>query len=129
MSTELAFWPRLVLAVLATWRITHLLTSEDGPADTVVRLRSLLGNGLLGQLMDCFYCLSLWVAAPFALFLSNAPLDWLVGWLGLSGAACLIERVSQVPPIMVKTTALSQGEVDGMLRPEASRTEDPRAGD
>jgi hypothetical protein len=31
---------KFVLAVLATWRVTHLLASEDGPADIIVRYRS-----------------------------------------------------------------------------------------
>ena len=57
------FWIRFVLAVLATWRVTHLLANEDGPADLIVRLRSRLGDSLAGQMMDCFNCLSLWIAA------------------------------------------------------------------
>ena len=42
--SELGFWPRFVLAVLATWRVTHLLASEDGPGDLIVRFRRLLGR-------------------------------------------------------------------------------------
>ncbi len=61
--TEIGIWMRLVLAVLATWRVTHLLVSEDGPADMIVRFRALLGQSLAGRLMDCFNCLSLWIAA------------------------------------------------------------------
>jgi hypothetical protein len=83
----------LVLTVLATWRVTHLLANEDGPADIVFRLRRRLGEGLIGSLMDCFNCLSLWIAAPAALFVSTTPLTWFVSWLGLSGGACLLERL------------------------------------
>jgi len=82
-----------VLAVLATWRVTHLLANEDGPSDIIFRLRRRLGEGLVGSLMDCFNCLSLWIAAPLALFVSTAPLTWAVSWLALSGAACLLERL------------------------------------
>jgi hypothetical protein len=85
------------LAVLATWRVTHLLASEDGPADMVVRFRALLGHSILGKLMDCFNCLSLWIAAPAALFLTRKPLDWLMTWLALSGAACLLDRLVKEP--------------------------------
>lgn len=49
---EGSFWIRLVLAVLATWRITHLLASEDGPADLVVRFRERLGSRWLGMLYE-----------------------------------------------------------------------------
>lgn len=85
-------WMRLLLAVLATWRVTHLLAREDGPAEVIARVRARLGRSLAGRLMDCFYCLSVWVAAPFALLVGEGPLEWLVGWLALSGAACLLER-------------------------------------
>jgi hypothetical protein len=87
------FVARFVLAVLATWRVTHLLANEDGPADVIFRLRRRLGDGLIGSLMDCFNCMSIWVAAPLALFVSTNPLNWLVSWLALSGGACLLERL------------------------------------
>jgi hypothetical protein len=89
----------LGVAALATWRLTHLLAEEDGPFDAVVKLRRRLGDGLAGQLMDCFYCLSLWVAAPAALTLRRtqrrgpavSPSVLVLLWLGLSGASCLLE--------------------------------------
>jgi hypothetical protein len=90
---------RFVLAVLATWRVTHLLANEDGPADIVFRVRRRLGQGLIGRLMDCFNCLSLWIAAPAAFFLSTRPLPWVMSWLALSGAACLLERLGEKPVI------------------------------
>jgi hypothetical protein len=91
-------WLRLVLAVLATWRVTHLLAMEDGPGEAVVILRRRLGSSFLGQLMDCFYCLSLWTAAPVAGVLTRKRRDWPLLWLGLSGAACLLERAGNQPP-------------------------------
>jgi hypothetical protein len=84
---------KFVLAVLATWRVTHLLAREDGPFDIVLRLRLRLGDGMLGRLVDCFYCLSMWVAAPIALLIYVQPRDLLLIWLALSGAACLIDRI------------------------------------
>ena len=83
-----------VVAVLATWRITHLLAEEDGPADLVVRFRKLLGDSFVGKMMDCFYCLSVWIAAPAALFITRRPLEWFMNWLALSGGACLLERLT-----------------------------------
>jgi hypothetical protein len=84
---------RFLLAVLATWRVTHLLANEDGPADIIFRLRRRFGDGFVGSLMDCFNCMSIWIAAPLALFVSTNPLTWVVTWLALSGAACLLERL------------------------------------
>ena len=84
-----------MLAALATWRVTHLLAEEDGPAQAVVRLRRRAGSGALGELMDCFYCLSVWVAAPFGATLApqrrHAPLYV----LAISGAACLLEQATR----------------------------------
>jgi hypothetical protein len=48
---------RFLLATLATWRVTHLLVEEDGPADVVVRLRRRAGSSWAGDLLDCFYYL------------------------------------------------------------------------
>jgi hypothetical protein len=81
------------LAALAVWRLTHLLAAEDGPADMVARMRARLGDGLLGQLTDCFGCLSIWVSAPFVPFVVRRRSDIPVCWLALSGAACLLEGI------------------------------------
>jgi hypothetical protein len=86
---------RFVLVALAVWRVTHLLAEEDGPGDVVVRLRKRLGNSLAGQAMDCFFCLSLWIAAPFAVLLAGDVLTWGLTWLALSGAACLLQRATE----------------------------------
>jgi hypothetical protein len=94
-----------VLAVLATWRITHLLAAEDGPVDLIVRVRLRLGRSFAGRLMDCFNCLSLWMAAPFAFFVSVRPAEVFVTWLALSGAACLLERVGQRPVVIEELPA------------------------
>ena len=124
MNTELGFWARLVLAVLATWRVTHLLAKEDGPADIIFRLRSFLGNGILGKLMDCFYCLSIWVAAPMTFFVARKPLDLLFVWLALSGAACLLERTGREPVVIQPLSRITEKEKNkgetnnGMLRTE-----------
>lgn len=88
---ELGFWPRLALAVLAAWRLTHLLAAEDGPFGLVLKLRARLGNSAWGQLMDCPYCVSLWVALPLAVLLANDWLGWALSALALSGAVCIIE--------------------------------------
>ena len=80
------------MSVLSVWRITHLLALEDGPGNLIVRLRKMLGQSFWGTLMDCFYCLSLWVAAPAALVLMRSLREWPLVWLSLSGAACLLEQ-------------------------------------
>lgn len=94
MTGDDDFAVRFALGALATWRVSHLIAEEDGPADVVVRLRARLGNGQLGRLMDCFACTSVWVAAPVAVAVTRRPRDAPLTWLALSGAACLLERAA-----------------------------------
>jgi hypothetical protein len=89
---------RLVLGVLAVWRITHLLNAEDGPWDLLVKLRKLAGNGVFGGLLDCFYCLSLWVSAPLAWLLGHGWEFRLLLWPALSAGAILLERATAREP-------------------------------
>jgi hypothetical protein len=109
---------RFFLAVLATWRVTHLLASEDGPADIIVRFRVLLGQSIVGKLMDCFNCLSLWIAALAALFVSRKPLEWLFCWLALSGGACLLERWGQERVVIQPMSQFAEGGNHDVLRSE-----------
>jgi hypothetical protein len=91
---EWPVWFRFALAVLATWRLAHLVAREDGPFGLIVRARARAGHGALGQLMDCPYCLSLWIAAPWAFWIASGPVDLLAAWLAASGGASLLERVT-----------------------------------
>jgi hypothetical protein len=86
---------RFALAALATWRVTHLLAEEDGPADVVVRLRRRAGSGWPGDLLDCFYCLSVWAAVPCGVGLAGRYRANPLWYLALSGAACLLEQATR----------------------------------
>jgi hypothetical protein len=126
-----ANWPvTFTLAALATWRMTHLLTEEDGPADLVLRLRQAAGESQFGQVMDCFYCASMWVALPIAALITNmsagTPLNCSGGsghfrwsrraatWLALSGAACLLEQAARA-----RESAALVGDPDAAQASEA----------
>jgi hypothetical protein len=102
-------WMRYGVAVLATWRVTHLLAKEDGPADIIARTRERLGESELGALMDCFKCTSLWVAVPMAFYVARKPSDRAVAWLALSAGACIVEE-------LIAGMGDSEGGLDGMLR-------------
>jgi Protein of unknown function (DUF1360) len=104
------FWIRFFLAALATWRLCHLVAKEDGPGDIVARFRRRLGDSTYGRLADCFGCLSVWVAIPLAFFVSAGPLDLVVTWLALSGAAFLLERTSPEPVVIERVPEPSTGE-------------------
>jgi hypothetical protein len=109
-------WMRFVIAVLATWRITHLLANEDGPVDIIVRLRARLGDSLIGTLMDCFNCLSLWISAPAALLVSQRPLYWALSWLAISGGACLLQRLGEKSVVIDTGSQIPEGEESHVLR-------------
>jgi hypothetical protein len=120
----LAFPLRFVLAVLVTWRVTHLLAAEDGPADIIVRFRALLGNSAAGRMMDCFNCLSMWIAAAASLFVTRLWLPWLMTWLAVSGAACLLDRLGQQPVLIQAPSQTPQGEINHVLRTETNRAQE-----
>ncbi len=111
------FWTSFAVAALATWRATHLLSREDGPANVLSNLRARLGDGPLGELMDCFHCTSIWVAMPLTLFVSRGAGDFVPTWLALSGAACWMERFA--PGHVRPVDEEQRGPFDGMLRSEA----------
>jgi hypothetical protein len=79
-----------ILSTLAVWRISHLISQEDGPFDLVINVRKRIGQGFAGGLLDCFHCLSLWIAIPFAFFLCGSWTTGLITWLALAGAASLL---------------------------------------
>jgi hypothetical protein len=60
--------------------------------------------------MDCFYCLSFWVAAPLALYVGRGPLDFVLVWLALSGAACLLERLGREPVVIAPMSQPTEGD-------------------
>jgi hypothetical protein len=86
------YW--FALAVLGVWRVTHLLNAEDGPWNLLARLRRRVGSGWRGSFLDCFYCLSLWIAIPPAYYLGAQWKERLLLWPALSGGVILLERIT-----------------------------------
>jgi len=94
----------MMLGVLAVWRITHFFNAEDGPLNVVVRLRRLMGTSIFGEILDCFYCLSVWVAIPFAFWMGSGLKEISILWLALSGGAILLERLTlRVEPNSIRS--------------------------
>ena len=88
-------WLALLVGTLGIWRVTHLVTVEEGPFHVFAWLRMCAARrpGSYGQeLLGCHYCASLVVAAPVATLLAS---DWRYGlilWPALSAGAVLLER-------------------------------------
>lgn len=120
-------WFHLVLGVLACWRVTHLLALEDGPWNAVLHLRQAAGARWWGRMLDCFHCLSLWVAAALAPLIARSLAEGLLVWLGLSGAACLLQRLGGGAQATLEPLNL-QGDSDGLLWTAARGAGDPTHG-
>ena len=89
---ERFYW--FLLGALCVWRVTHGLTSEDGPWNSFAKLRRAVDGGFWADLLDCFYCLSIWVSAPFAVWIGASLKERFLLWLAISASAILIERVT-----------------------------------
>jgi len=74
--------------------VIRLAENMPQAGDVLVRIRAKLGGSWLGRMMDCTYCLSVWIAAPLASFVGTGAVEWLIAWWAVSGGACLIERYS-----------------------------------
>ncbi|WP_136806819.1 DUF1360 domain-containing protein [Desulfosediminicola flagellatus] len=110
-------WYWLVISTLAVWRITHLLYEEDGPWNIFVRLRLRAGEGFWGELLDCFYCLSVWVAAPAAVLIGENLKEMVILWPALSGGAIVLARLTGLgdhPPAALYFE--EEDNSNGMLR-------------
>lgn len=94
-------WLALVVAALATWRVSHMLLYENGPFRLLRKMREHLGVVYYSddadvatykwELTVCMWCLSVWVGIVVAIL-------W---WLGialiltpyaLSAVVCLLDR-------------------------------------
>jgi hypothetical protein len=83
-------WLAFVLAVLATYRIAHMIAREDGPFDVFARLRGAVGQEhWYGRGLHCVLCLSFWIALPAAII---AGMPWFLGWLGTAGGVLVIHQ-------------------------------------
>ncbi len=100
----------LIVGMLAVWRIAHLLSEESGPAEIFIRVRRFAGNGFWGQLLGCFYCMSLWVAAPLAWLLGEGWKERALLWPAFSGAAILLERISAERPAAARGFYVEEAE-------------------
>lgn len=94
----------LILA-LSTYRITLLLTKEDGPYRVFSRFRTrsgvyydqwnkAKGINLLSRILACFYCCSIWVAIILSGIYWYSPLLIYLLWpFALSTVAIMIKDV------------------------------------
>ena len=108
----------IILGSLATFRLTLLINEEEGPFYLFVHLREWSAKRTFtGALISCFWCLSVWMAAPVALILSwGFHLPW---WMAL-----LIWLASSAGAIMTKVFLDAAVILDDYLAALMGRTEE-----
>ena len=99
---------RLIILVLATWRLTSLLVWEDGPFEVFARIRHVLGvryddrsmaygTNWLAKGVVCPACASVWFGTFWAVAYWLWPdVWWLALPLALSAGAIALERWNNV---------------------------------
>jgi hypothetical protein len=92
----------LVVAVLATWRLSALLVLEDGPFDVFLNFRMFVGvyalgddmrpKTFLGKLLECVWCTSVWAGvATFVISLTS--FKYLLWPFAISAGAVIINEL------------------------------------
>ena len=96
---------QFLIAVLAVWRISHMLVAEDGPLDVFAKLRNIsgirynelsipYGTNFISSLLSCVYCTSVWIAFIIAALDNPVKLrTWFLRALALSSGAIFINEV------------------------------------
>lgn len=97
----------IIIAILATWRLSAMLSHETGPFNVFVSLREFAGivhdddgkktvvpESFFAELLDCVWCVSVWIGGAVAIGLYLCPvLFWLLLPFALSAGAILFERL------------------------------------
>jgi len=83
------------LAALAVYRLSRMITDEEGPFAVFTALRGLFPpTNWIGRGMECIMCVSVWIALPVALWV-DWPGDWWLTWLALSAVTTIIRKWEQ----------------------------------
>lgn len=80
---------KLLIVTLATYRLSQMMTKEDGPGDVLKTFRE---QYPAGGLMTCHKCLSVWLAPVLWVMYDSTPTRPLVEAIAASGGALLLHR-------------------------------------
>jgi len=78
---------------LACWRFSVMLVRETGPFEVFEWIRHKTRNTMLGDLLSCVHCTSIWVSAGLLVAIHSEAGQWVVIWLALSAVTILYEKV------------------------------------
>lgn len=83
---------QLGAAILAVYRVAHMIAKEDGPFDALAWIRGRIDpdqKTWVGRGLNCVLCLSFWLSLV-ALGLGGSWLDW----LAVAGGVLVLYRVA-----------------------------------
>lgn len=94
-------WFRLILGILAVYRLSQLIAIDLGPYKILQRIRIYLGNHpnsrireSLGMGINCPYCLGFWWALLIGSILFPPGLtwiDWAIAVMGIWGGQTILQ--------------------------------------
>lgn len=88
-----------LLALLGTYRLSHMIVMEDGPFDVFAGLREKVGQGTwLGRGLHCVLCISFWLSYLMMIWLwlftqLLPPGTNIITWLGLAGGCLVLHKL------------------------------------
>lgn len=90
----------LIIAALAVYRLSRMVSDEEGPWMLFTKLRGLAKpDTWVGRGMECIMCVSFWVALPATIALAMLGyidiLAWPFVWLALSAVTVLLRKWEQ----------------------------------
>lgn len=84
----------IVLATLATYRLSRMIALEDGPMDVFSNMREAVGQATwIGRGVHCVLCISFWLSWLVVLLLPLVSLpEYILAALGIAGGVVVIHK-------------------------------------
>lgn len=83
----------LIIAALAVYRVSRMVTDEEGPFALFSRIRDRFPpTNWVGRGLECVLCVSFWAALPVAWWLGG---PWGLTWPALSAVTVIIRKWEQ----------------------------------
>ncbi len=86
----------LLLGGLVTYRLSLLVSTEDGPAYVFRKLRKLPSSGSLRDGLSCEWCMSIWAGALVATYYwwieIIRGMEWPLYWLAMSALGIICNQ-------------------------------------
>jgi len=88
---------KVTFAILATYRLSRMIVGEDGPFSIFDKIRGFVmrkynSDHWLYNGIGCPLCVSFWISAIFALYVTDNAASFPLFWFGIAGAVTLIYR-------------------------------------